>query len=1774
MAALAGSFFLSMSIAADNRHFVAACCLLICSLSTWHRFCVSGTPLARSPADLHGLLLFLGVPTYESKDVFTKLLLEPAEAGDVTARAALLRLVHCLMWRSRIADVQHELALPPLTEETITLRFSRIEEAFYRREFQRLAEKVEPVLNGWRNEERTKQAKLRQKAKGPSRVPLSSSSSSSAAAAAALGGDVEILEESSSSSASAGAGAGSSSSSSSSSSASSSSSSSSASSSSDSWLLGDLPLSKREAGKVLGPLLRLRQAAVHPQIGLMKGGGGASAAVGAGHRSGDVLGGRGAGGGGSGGGGGGIKSMGQVLADMIAKAQLECEDAQRSIVFALNGLAGLYWLQGKYDSAQACYQAVLDMSTAADNASKFASSSSSSSSSSADGASPSSSSSALALTSSGTPVIRVDILQRIHAIRNFLALQEARRSAAKSAGAGAAEGGVEESKTGEEQEASSSSAAVQTAQLSHVAASLEDGHVGAAGVLVIKEFAAIEKRGDGLLALLHLQPTASSSAGPVDTIDLTDSSTPSSSSSSSAAAAAASSISSSSNSLAPSPSQAPSFRRGVALPPHRLTSVYRRLAASTGPLLQVLQVVAVHVLDPLLTSPLGDTSKEGEAIIGAARGTGVLTAAEREDMMKKSHAAGGAAVAWPVSGLNAVKMKLLQSLTQLAESRRRALLAMATILHPSERDLRLNADCGQCRSDFGKKGEMCPSCKAEGVIKAYMLHLTGFRSSTMASEKMAEDAETQAAKRAQRRGKRAVPGASGDLTSFLQASAAAAPDDAALAAAVEGLDERGGAKGPRKDKEVPTACVRVMAALAKVSGGAEIDIADVLAAAVKQQGSSSSTASDIADSNSGAGAGAGAGSSSSSSASSAALSPSSLTLQPVKVRIIYDDSDGSDSEDDEDDGLNASASSSSRQQQRGSSMVIKLGEWVPRVLDSLADECRELSALWRVQADLLSSIDELHMSYVRAELAPDDADISEAESAYRVKEYELPARVASLASLRVSSEADLRKHLSYLKYLLHIQKEDAAGGSGGGRSGGAGAGAAGLRQNASDPSGSNGSSAAAAAAASSADEVCRICLGPLGGASGRAFVLTTCAHRFCSVHFKAIHEQATARHPIFGRSGTLKCPLCRTAFEKSDVAHVNLKAVAGASDVSEGPVSTLSAADPSSASAVADVAAAASNHGAGMQVDEDKADLSSSSSSSAAAAVGSDETSPPHVSGTLSFLFTNNNSSNIVGHLLGSAQPQLELAATSAAGDLEEEDLVGSDSSPSNGLTEVEAEKQLSVAGSYGTKIEALVKCVKALLLQQRLQDSSNSNNGSADATGNAASSSSSSSSALVPSSQQQQQQQHGRRPLQCLVFSQWDDALSIAQAALVRNGVKVLRMTSAKAAADVVERFIADLGWTVLLMPFKTGYAEGLNLTNATHVFLLEPLLEPAMKRQAIGRVYRMGQWQPTFAHELVVEGSIEEHCTRLAASRAQRSATSSSTIPQAAREGDEEEDDGGDTASAALQEQLRHHTQHYLSSLAQAQVGFHRRKATDSKASDTDDVSGGGSGAAHGGPHAGKDDAGITRRDVIRMFEAEQRFARQLEDALLGRQAPAASSGAAAALAPSADAAVGADGAPAEGEDGEGESLEDAKAAAAELKAAAERLKLHSRRNFLFWTFQRVQHNGRAQIRMAILPSLLWAEKGSDNGSAGNPSSASAAAAPEATVTMFGREVPRSVALRLLQLPCEPDKRAADVVSQTLGAGAAPAALAKAVKAEEAAREALAEEAQRLLQQLAAEL
>jgi E3 ubiquitin-protein ligase SHPRH len=106
------------------------------------------------------------------------------------------------------------------------------------------------------------------------------------------------------------------------------------------------------------------------------------------------------------------------------------------------------------------------------------------------------------------------------------------------------------------------------------------------------------------------------------------------------------------------------------------------------------------------------------------------------------------------------------------------------------------------------------------------------------------------------------------------------------------------------------------------------------------------------------------------------------------------------------------------------------------------------------------------------------------------------------------------------------------------------------------------------------------------------------------------------------------------------------------------------------------------------------------------------------------------------------------------------------------------------------------------------------------------------------------------------IVFSQFTDFLSVLQDALARFGIGAASIH--ESGGRGVDRFRRDAAVEVFLLDAKSN-CSGLNLVNATHVFLCEPLVNPAVELQAVARVHRIGQMRPTCVWMCLVQDSVE---------------------------------------------------------------------------------------------------------------------------------------------------------------------------------------------------------------------------------------------------------------------------------------------------------------------------
>ena len=134
------------------------------------------------------------------------------------------------------------------------------------------------------------------------------------------------------------------------------------------------------------------------------------------------------------------------------------------------------------------------------------------------------------------------------------------------------------------------------------------------------------------------------------------------------------------------------------------------------------------------------------------------------------------------------------------------------------------------------------------------------------------------------------------------------------------------------------------------------------------------------------------------------------------------------------------------------------------------------------------------------------------------------------------------------------------------------------------------------------------------------------------------------------------------------------------------------------------------------------------------------------------------------------------------------------------------------------------------------------------------------------------------------VVFSQYRDFLDVLGGALEACKIGYSSMT----AKNGIQKFKQDASVECFLLHAKAD-SSGLNLVNATHVLLCEPLINTAIELQAIARVHRIGQRSNTTVWMYLVSDTVEESIYDISVSRrmaliGQRPGATSSTEPSRA--------------------------------------------------------------------------------------------------------------------------------------------------------------------------------------------------------------------------------------------------------------------------------------------------
>ena len=108
------------------------------------------------------------------------------------------------------------------------------------------------------------------------------------------------------------------------------------------------------------------------------------------------------------------------------------------------------------------------------------------------------------------------------------------------------------------------------------------------------------------------------------------------------------------------------------------------------------------------------------------------------------------------------------------------------------------------------------------------------------------------------------------------------------------------------------------------------------------------------------------------------------------------------------------------------------------------------------------------------------------------------------------------------------------------------------------------------------------------------------------------------------------------------------------------------------------------------------------------------------------------------------------------------------------------------------------------------------------------------------------------------IVFCQFHGEMNQIQKMLKERGIKTFRIDGQVTDRDTVIRDFKKSDSAVFLIQIKAG-GVGLNLQEATRVYIISPSWNPATELQAIGRAHRTGQTNKVYVKRLIYTGSEE---------------------------------------------------------------------------------------------------------------------------------------------------------------------------------------------------------------------------------------------------------------------------------------------------------------------------
>ncbi|AQK52235.1 Helicase protein with RING/U-box domain [Zea mays] len=99
------------------------------------------------------------------------------------------------------------------------------------------------------------------------------------------------------------------------------------------------------------------------------------------------------------------------------------------------------------------------------------------------------------------------------------------------------------------------------------------------------------------------------------------------------------------------------------------------------------------------------------------------------------------------------------------------------------------------------------------------------------------------------------------------------------------------------------------------------------------------------------------------------------------------------------------------------------------------------------------------------------------------------------------------------------------------------------------------------------------------------------------------------------------------------------------------------------------------------------------------------------------------------------------------------------------------------------------------------------------------------------------------------------------------QSGIKCVQLNGAMNITEkgrAIDTFTHDADYKVFLMSLKAG-GVALNLTVASHVFLMDNWWNPAVENQAQDRIHRIGQFKPIKSTRFVIKDTVEERILQL---------------------------------------------------------------------------------------------------------------------------------------------------------------------------------------------------------------------------------------------------------------------------------------------------------------------